>query len=258
MAFDLSNKNILITGAGSGIGEAIAKTLASQGAFIFVLEKDSISGIMTTKEIIKEGGRAEYVSADVTDLKNITLALREMEDKLPIDILINNAGIGHIGTAESTSPDDFDKIYNVNVKGYYHLLHATLPYMKERNRGNIINIASVAGTVGIADRFAYSVSKGAVLAMTRSVAKDYLRYGIRCNSISPGRVHTPFVDGYISKNYPGKEKEVFEQLSRTQPIGRMGQPDEIANLALYLSSDEASFVTGTDFPIDGGFIKLNS
>jgi NAD(P)-dependent dehydrogenase (short-subunit alcohol dehydrogenase family) len=130
--------------------------------------------------------------------------------------------------------------------------------MKKRNYGFILNIASVAGTVGISDRFVYSVSKGAVLAMSRSVAKDYIQYGIRCNSISPGRVHTPFVDGYIAKNYPGKEQEIFDQLAKTQPIGRMGEPEEIGHLALYLCSDEASFITGTDFPIDGGFITLNS
>jgi len=258
MAFDLSNKNILITGGGSGIGEAIGKTLAASGAYIFIMEKESVSGIKAAKEIIKEGGRAEFIHADVTDLKSITLALKEMHEKVFIDTLINNAGIGHIGTAESTTPEDFDKIITVNVKGYYHLIHATLPYMKEKNSGNIINIASVAGTVGISDRFAYSISKGAVLAMTRSVAKDYIKYGIRCNSISPGRVHTPFVDGYISKNYPGREKEIFDQLAKTQPIGRMGEPEEIAHLAFYLASDEASFITGTDFPIDGGFIKLNS
>src|SRR5690606_26764200 len=121
----------------------------------------------------------------------------------------------------------------------------------------ILNMASVASSVGISDRFAYSMTKGAVLTMTYSVAKDYLDFGIRCNSISPGRIHTPFVDGYLANNYPGREKEMFERLSKTQPIGRMGLPEEVANLALYLCSDEASFATGTDFPLDGGFIKLN-
>jgi NAD(P)-dependent dehydrogenase (short-subunit alcohol dehydrogenase family) len=184
--------------------------------------------------------------------------VHEIDLSHPIDILINNAGIGHIGTAENTSPEDFDKIFTINVKGYYHMIHTVIPLMKSRNKGFILNIASVAATVGIAERFAYSVSKGAVSAMTRSVAKDFIKQGIRCNSISPGRVHTPFVDGYISKTYPGREKEIFEQLAKTQPIGRMGEPKEIAHLALYLCSDEASFVTGTDFPIDGGFITLNS
>ena len=173
-----------------------------------------------------------------------------------INILINNAGIAHIGNVENTSEADLDRIYNVNVKGVYNCIHAVIPVMKKKG-GVIINMASIASSVGISDRFAYSMSKGAVLTMTYSVAKDYLDVGIRCNCISPGRVHTPFVDGFINNNYPGKEKEMFEKLSKSQPIGRMGKPEEIANLAMYLSSDEASFITGTDFPIDGGFIKLN-
>lgn len=256
--FDLSNKTIVITGAGSGIGKAIAGTLAAQHAHVHILDLDGPAGIATAEGIIQAGGKCQSWIADVSDLDKIKMILADIEALSPVDILINNAGIGHIGTAVNTGPDFFDRIYSINVKGYYHLIHAILPYMIQRSRGNIINLASVAGTVGISERFAYSVSKGAVLAMTRSVAKDFIRQGIRCNSISPGRVHTPFVDGYIAKNYPGKEAETFAQLAKTQPIGRMGEPDEIAALALYLSSDESAFVTGTDFPIDGGFIKLNS
>jgi len=175
-----------------------------------------------------------------------------------IDILVNNAGIAHVGRADTTSAADFDRIYNVNVKGAYNCLFATIPLMKAQGGGVILNLASIVAIVGVADRFAYSMSKGAVYAMTLSVAKDYLADHIRCNSISPARVHTPFVDGFIAKNYPGKEAEMFEKLSKSQPIGRMATPEDIAAIALYLCSDEASFVSGNDYPIDGGYIKLNS
>jgi 2-keto-3-deoxy-L-fuconate dehydrogenase len=256
--FDLKNKTVVITGAGSGIGQSIALILATRGASVMIFDKNEEAAKTTSDVILHSGGSSEAYGIDVTDLKSLQSVIADIESASPIDILINNAGIGHIGTVENTTVDDFDKVYAINVKGYFHMIHAVIPYMKKRNHGMILNIASVAGTVGISDRFAYSVSKGAVLAMSRSVAKDFIQYGIRCNTISPGRVHTPFVDGYIAKNYPGKEQEIFNQLSKTQPIGRMGEPDEIGHLALYLCSDEASFITGTDFPIDGGFITLNS
>ena len=256
--FDLNKKNVVITGAGSGIGQSIAMVLASQGAYVFIFDANMQAAESTVNQIKLSGGQAEAYEIDVTDLTLIIDTIQSIEAHRPIDILINNAGIGHIGTAQSTTPQEYDKVQDINLKGYFHMINAVIPYMVERNKGNILNIASVAGSVGISERFAYSVSKGAVLAMTRSVAKDYVRHGIRCNSISPGRVHTPFVDGYIAKTYPGKEKEIFEQLAKTQPIGRMGAPEEIAHLALYLCSDESAFVTGTDFPIDGGFITLNS
>ena len=175
-----------------------------------------------------------------------------------INILVNNAGIAHIGKVDTTPEADFDRIMNVNVKGVYNCLHAAIPQFRKSNGGVIVNMASIAASVGIPDRFAYSPAKGAVMAMTLSVAKDYLNENIRCNSISPARVHTPFVDGFISKTYPGKEADIFEKLSQSQPIGRMGKPDEVAALALFLCSDEASFITGSDYPIDGGFIKLNN
>ena len=175
-----------------------------------------------------------------------------------INILVNNAGIAHIGKVDTTPEADFDRIMNVNVKGVYNCLHAAIPQFRKSNGGVIVNMASIAAWVGIPDRFAYSTAKGAVMAMTLSVAKDYLNENIRCNSISPARVHTPFVDGFISKTYPGKEADIFEKLSQSQPIGRMGKPDEVAALALFLCSDEASFITGSDYPIDGGFIKLNN
>lgn len=256
--FDLSHKTALITGAASGIGKAIATVLAARGARVIIFDLNEEVAMETAAEITASGGNCRSVTADVTDLDQIKSLFAAIETESPIDILINNAGIGHIGTAENTTPDFFDRVYTINVKGYYHMIHAVLPYMIQRSAGVILNIASVAGTVGISERFAYSISKGAVLAMTRSVAKDFIRQGIRCNSISPGRVHTPFVDGYLAKNYPGREAEVFAQLEKTQPLGRMGKPVEIAYLALYLCSEESGFVTGTDFPIDGGFITLNS
>jgi NAD(P)-dependent dehydrogenase (short-subunit alcohol dehydrogenase family) len=175
-----------------------------------------------------------------------------------IHILVNCAGISHIGNATSTEEQDFEKIFNVNVKGVYNSLHAAIPIMQKSGGGVIVNISSIVAKVGVSDRFAYGMSKGAVHAMTLSVAKDYIKDNIRCNSISPGRVHTPFVDGFLKKNYPGKEAEMFDKLSKTQPIGRMGKPIEIAHQVLYLCSDEASFITGSDYAIDGGYVTLNS
>lgn len=255
--FSLKGKTALITGGGSGIGKAIATTFANQGAKILIFETDSNAAEQTVVEIQETGNAAEAHLVDVTEFDQINTLVQSIAEKDSIDVLVNNAGIAHIGTAESTAEIDFDRLYNVNVKGVFNCTKACIPFMKNAGKGAIVNMASIAGSVGIKDRFAYSMTKGAVLAMTYSIAKDFLEYNIRCNSISPARVHTPFVDGFISKNYPGQEKEMFEKLSKTQPIGRMGTPEEIATLALYLCSDEAAFVTGTDYPIDGGFIKLN-
>jgi len=255
--FSLKGKTALITGGGSGIGKAIATTFANQGAKILIFETDSNAAEQTVVEIQETGNDAEAHLVDVTEFDQINTLVQSIAEKDSIDVLVNNAGIAHIGTAESTAEVDFDRLYNVNVKGVFNCTKACIPFMKNAGKGAIVNMASIAGSVGIKDRFAYSMTKGAVLAMTYSIAKDFLEYNIRCNSISPARVHTPFVDGFISKNYPGQEKEMFEKLSKTQPIGRMGTPEEIATLALYLCSDEAGFITGTDYPIDGGFIKLN-
>ena len=255
--FSLKGRTALITGGGSGIGKAIATTFANQGAKILIFETDSNAAEQTVAEILEIGNTAEAHLVDVTEFDQINTLVQSIAEKDSIDVLVNNAGIAHIGTAESTVEGDFDRLYNVNVKGVFNCTKACIPFMKNAGKGAIVNMASIAGSVGIKDRFAYSMTKGAVLAMTYSIAKDFLEYNIRCNSISPARVHTPFVDGFISKNYPGQEKEMFEKLSKTQPIGRMGTPEEIAALALYLSSDEAGFITGTDYPIDGGFIKLN-
>lgn len=246
MRFDLNNKNALVTGGSSGIGKAIAETLNSQGANVYVLDlNDSKSNTLKGISTIK------------TDITNSN-KLKEVFNKLPdkINILINNAGIGLVGNIEQTNEKDFDNLYNVNIKGVYNCVKTFLPKMKS-NGGAIINMASIVSHVAVNDRFAYTMTKGAVHAMTYAIAKDYIQYGIRCNSVSPARVHTPLVDEYLGKNYPGKEDEMFKNLSKTQPIGRMGKPEEVANLVLYLCSDEASFITGSDFPIDGGFIKLN-
>ncbi|MEQ8878229.1 MAG: SDR family oxidoreductase, partial [Cyclobacteriaceae bacterium] len=210
-------------------------------------------------EIKDQGFKATYVKCNIASYEEVKQTIEDIyEQSGKIDILINNAGIAHIGTATNTTPEDFQKIVDVNVKGVFHCLSVCIPFMQKSGGGAIINMSSVAAELGIPDRFAYSMSKGAVSAMTLSVAKDYLADNIRCNAIAPGRVHTPFVDNFIQKNYPGKEQEMFEKLSKTQPIGRMGKPEEIAGLIQYLCSDEASFITGSIYPIDGGFITLNS
>jgi NAD(P)-dependent dehydrogenase (short-subunit alcohol dehydrogenase family) len=252
--FKLNKKTAVVTGAGSGIGKVTAKVLARQGAVVYALDLNEETIAETIKEINQDGGQGFPLVCNVTDQAQVKSILAQTK---AIDILVNCAGISHIGKADNTNEEDFDRIYRVNVKGTYNCLHEAIPLMKDKG-GVILNMASIANNVGLPDRFAYSMSKGAVLGMTLSVAKDYLANGIRCNCISPARVHTPFVDGFIAKTYPGQEAEMFEKLSKTQPIGRMAKPEEIANLILYLCSDEASFITGCDYPIDGGFIKLNN
>lgn len=253
--FELNSKKAVVTGGGSGIGRAIARLFARQGAVVHILDISEAASLDAVREIRELGGQVTAHACDVTRQDAVRATLEAIG---PIGILINNAGIAHIGKADSTAEADFDRIIDVNVKGVYNCLHAAIPQLRANGGGIIVNMASVAALVGIKERFAYSTAKGAVMAMTLSVAKDYLQDGIRCNSISPGRVHTPFVDGFLAKNYPGREAEMFETLSKTQPIGRMAKPDEIAALALYLCSDEAAFITGTDYPIDGGFVTLNS
>ena len=255
--FRLDNKTAIITGGGSGIGKAIATVFAQQGASVHILDMDEQGATNVVKEITEAGGKARFYKCDVSKQAEVKQIVDDIASSGAIDILINNAGIAHIGTADTTAETDFDRLVNVNVKGVYNCLHSVLPHMKQ-NGGSVLNMASIASLVGIPDRFAYSMTKGAVVGMTLSVAKDYLKYNIRCNCISPARVHTPFVDGFLSKNYPGQEEEMFEKLSKTQPIGRMGKPEEIGYLALYLCSNEASFITGCDYPIDGGFTKLNN
>ncbi|MBP6432136.1 MAG: glucose 1-dehydrogenase [Ferruginibacter sp.] len=253
--FSLKNKKAVVTGAASGIGKAIALLFAKQQAQVFLLDMNEDGLAQTATEITSTGGTAMPCKVGVDNQEAVQQIFSNING---VDILVNCAGISNIGTAHTTSQQDFEKVFQVNVKGVYNCLHAAIPYMIQKKYGVIVNMASIAANVGIPDRFAYSMSKGAVLGMTLSVAKDYLNDGIRCNSISPARVHTPFVDNFLAKTYPGKENEMFEKLSKTQPIGRMATPDEIAHLVLYLCSDEASFITGCDYPIDGGFIKLNN
>lgn len=256
--FDLNGKVALVTGGASGIGLAISKTFAKQGAHVHILELNIELAQSVAAEIVGEGGLAEAHAVDISKQADVIGVIDSIAAKQNINILVNNAGIAHIGKADTTSEQDFDRVVNVNVKGVYNCLFATIPHLKRNGGGVILNMVSIAATVGIPDRFVYSTTKGAVFSMTLSVARDYLGDGIRCNSISPARVHTPFVDGFISKTYPGKEAEMFEKLSKTQPIGRMAKPDEIGALALYLCSDEAGFITGCDYLIDGGFEKLNN
>jgi len=248
----------LVTGGGSGIGKSISLRLALKQYKIVVVDLNLNAAQETVDEIINNGGQAEAYAVDVSDNKQVLALFKNINDKHTIDILINNAGVAHIGNIEQTSESDLDRLYNINVKGVYNCISGTIEAMKTQKRGVIINMASVASSVGIADRFAYSMTKGAVLTMTYSVAKDYLAEGIRCNCISPGRVHTPFVDNYLDNNYPDNKVEMFEKLSKSQPIGRMGAPDEIASLVDYLCSDDAAFITGSNFPIDGGFVTLNN
>jgi 2-keto-3-deoxy-L-fuconate dehydrogenase len=251
--FSLKDKTAVITGAASGIGRAVALIFAKQGASVHLLDMNAEALAAVIKEIRPANAFSHLL--DVTDQSAVKTVFEKIARP---DILVNCAGISNIGRADNTSEKDFDTIYNVNVKGMYNCLHEAIPLMKKNGGGAILNMASIAGIVGLQDRFAYSMSKGAVTGMTLSVARDYLADNIRCNSVSPARVHTAFVDNFLAKNYPGKEKEMFDKLSRSQPIGRMATPEEVAYLVLYLCSDEASFVTGCDYPLDGGFIKLNN
>ena len=253
--FSLKNKKAVITGGGSGIGKAISVLFAKQGAQVHIIELNREAADGTVQEITSNGGEAVAHMINITSQEEVNKVFQLVGKP---DILVNNAGIAHVGNIEQTSAADFDRIFSVNVKGTYHCLSAAIPMMKENRGGVILNLSSIAAAVGLSDRFAYSMSKGAIHAITLSVAKDYLHHNIRCNCISPARVHTAFVDGFIAKNYPGKETEMFDKLSKSQPIGRMGTPEEIAALALYLCSEEAGFITGNNYFIDGGFINLNN
>jgi 2-keto-3-deoxy-L-fuconate dehydrogenase len=256
MNISLSERTAVITGGASGIGKAIAFQFAQAGADVHILDLND--ALQTSQEFQKKNLKVNGHAVNIADQKAVNQIVESIQAKSAIDILVNCAGIAHVGNLEKTAEADIERLFQVNVKGVYNTMLACVPQMKARHSGVILNMASVAALVGIPDRFAYSMTKGAVIAMTQSVARDYINYGIRCNSISPARVHTPFVDGFLSKNYPGQEKEMFVKLSKSQPIGRMATPDEIAKLALYLCSDEASFITGTDYPIDGGFVKLSA
>jgi len=253
--FQLNHKKAVVTGGGSGIGKAIAVTFARQGAEVHIIELSAAHAQDTLNEIAAFSGKAFVYGCNVAIHDDVKVIFESIG---AIDILVNSAGIAHIGKVDNTNEADFDRVMQVNVKGVYNCLHAAIPQLRKKNGGVILNMASIAALVGIPDRFAYSTAKGAVKAMTMSVAKDYIAENIRCNSISPARVHTPFVDGFLKNNYPDNIDEMFQKLSKTQPIGRMAKPEEIAALALYLCSDEAAFITGCDYPIDGGFTTLNN
>ncbi len=247
-------KTAVITGGGSGIGRAIALRLAQDNLKIAILDFDVKAADTVVAEIQSTNGHAEAIQCDVSDLESVRSAVSSLSS---IDALVNNAGIASIGNVEDTTPEELDKIYAVNVKGVYNCLHLAVPQMLRQGNGVILNMASIASKLGIQDRFAYSMSKGAVLSMTLSVARDYVAKGIRANCLCPARVHTPFVDQYLNKNYPESERaEMFQKLSEYQPIGRMGTPEEIAELSAFLLSDKASFITGSAYDIDGGVTQL--
>lgn len=256
--FDLNGRVAVVAGGASGIGKAISTRLAANRAQVWVLDIDDAAAQTAAEEITKVGGRARSLACDVADPESVSRVFAAIASEGSIDILVNSAGIAHIGTIATTSLEDFERIFRVNVRGTYLCMQAAVATMLGQSGGGVIlNLSSLVAIIGIPERFAYSMSKGAVRAMTLSVAKDYLDRNIRCNCISPARVHTPFVDGYLKKNYPGREAEMLSVLEKTQPIGRMAQPDEVAALAVYLCSDLAGFLSGADVPFDGGVLNLH-
>ena len=255
--FRLDGKVAAVTGAAKGMGAAIATTFAEAGAQVFLLDVDAEGIAETAAAITGAGGEATALPCNVADQVQVEAVYADIADRAgQLSLLVNNAGIAHIGTAVETSEDDFDRVFAVNGKGVYNCLKAGIPHLLAAGGGAILNMGSAASIRGVPERFAYSMSKGAVLSMTYSVAMDYIDQNIRCNAIAPSRVHTPFVDGFIREHYPGREEEVFSQLEKKHPIGRLAAPREVAALALYLCSDEAGFVTGCLYPFDGGYLYL--
>ncbi len=255
----LENKTAIVTGGGSGIGRAISESFAAAGAAVAIFDLDEAAAGDTLAAIHAAGGRALFSRCDVADENSVAAAVAATKGAFgKINILVNNAGIANIGTATTTSESDFDRVMKVNVKGVYLCLQAVLPELIAAGGGVVLNMSSIAAITGLRDRFAYSTSKGAVHTMTLSIAADYLQDKIRCNAICPARVHTPFVDGYLARNYPDNRDEMFAKLSAVQPIGRMARPDEVAKLALYLCSDDAAYITGQSFNLDGGYLTLRN
>jgi 2-keto-3-deoxy-L-fuconate dehydrogenase len=250
--FDLTDKIALVTGAGSGIGAAIAEAFGDRHARVFVTDRDLQSAECTAARIVDRQGTATALALDVCDEDACGVRAREvLADAGRLDILVNNAGVGHVGTALQTAGADLDRVYAVNVRGVFNVTKAFLPAMLERRRGSIINMASIGGIVGIRDRLAYCTSKFAVVGLTKSMALDHALDGIRVNCICPGRVETPWVEQRL-REYPDPVK-ARQEMTATQAVGRMGRPEEVAAAALYLASDESSFVTGSAFMIDGGW-----
>lgn len=255
--FSLAGKTAVVTGGASGIGLAMCRAFVRQGAAVHILDRSVEQAEAAARELTATGGSASAHRCDVSDAESVRAAFEEVLAQGRLHILVNNAGVAHVGSLATTPEEDFDRLMRINVKGVYLCSRAAIEPMRRQGGGVILNMGSVAGCAGLSDRFAYSTSKGAVLAMTMSIARDYVKDGIRCNAISPARVHTPFVDGFLAKNYPGHEQEMMGKLAETQPVGRMGEPEEVANLAVYLCSDEAGFITGVNYPIDGGFLNLH-